>query len=93
MYAQERTKQQVQEVGTGVAPWRLWRVGHCWNVGAYRYRHDGYIGTHMAVATPSILVQSIEVYIYPLFSFFLSWVSKTQPNHWTKWMANTRLAT
>jgi len=25
-------------------------------------------------------------------SFFLSWVSKTQPNHWTKWMANTRLA-
>jgi len=27
------------------------------------------------------------------FSFFLSWVSKTQPNHWTKRMANTRLAT
>jgi len=26
-------------------------------------------------------------------SFFLSWVSKTQPNHWTKRMANTRLAT
>jgi len=25
--------------------------------------------------------------------FFLSWVSKTQPNHWTKRMANTRLAT
>ena len=25
-------------------------------------------------------------------SFFLSWVSKTQPNHWTKWMASTRLA-
>jgi len=28
-----------------------------------------------------------------LFSLFLSWVSKTQPNHWTKRMANTRLAT
>jgi len=27
-----------------------------------------------------------------LFSFFLSWVSKTQPNHWTKQMANARLA-
>jgi len=27
------------------------------------------------------------------FSFFFSWVSKTQPNHWTKRMANTRLAT
>jgi len=26
-------------------------------------------------------------------SFFLSWVSKTQPSHWTKRMANTRLAT
>ena len=26
-------------------------------------------------------------------SFFLSWVSKTQPNHWTKRMANTQLAT
>ena len=26
-------------------------------------------------------------------SFFVSWVSKTQPNHWTKRMANTRLAT
>jgi len=26
-------------------------------------------------------------------SFFLSWVSKTQPNHWTKRMANTSLAT
>ena len=26
------------------------------------------------------------------FSFFLSWASKTQPNHWTKQMANTRLA-
>jgi len=25
------------------------------------------------------------------FSFFLCWVSKTQPNHWTKRMANTRL--
>ena len=28
-----------------------------------------------------------------LFLFFLSWVSKTQPNHWTTRMANTRLAT
>jgi len=27
------------------------------------------------------------------FLFFLSCVSKTQPNHWTKRMANTRLAT
>jgi len=27
------------------------------------------------------------------FSFFLTWVSKTQPNHWTKRMANTWLAT
>jgi len=27
------------------------------------------------------------------FLSFLSWVSKTQPNHWTKRMANTRLAT
>ena len=27
-----------------------------------------------------------------LVPFFLSWVSKTQPNHWTKRMANTRLA-
>ena len=27
------------------------------------------------------------------FSFFLSWVSKTQPNHWTKRMVRTRLAT
>jgi len=27
------------------------------------------------------------------FSFFHSWVSKTQPIHWTKRMANTRLAT
>jgi len=26
-------------------------------------------------------------------SFFLSWVSKTQPNDWTKRMANTRLGT
>jgi len=26
-------------------------------------------------------------------SFFLPWVSKTQPNHWTKRMANARLAT
>jgi hypothetical protein len=26
-------------------------------------------------------------------SFFLSWVSKTQPNHWTKRMASTQLAT
>jgi len=25
-----------------------------------------------------------------VLSFFLSWVSKTQPNHWTKRMANTR---
>jgi len=22
-------------------------------------------------------------------AFFLSWVSKTQPNHWTEWMSNT----
>ena len=29
---------------------------------------------------------------FPL-SFFLSLVSKTQPNHWTKRMPNTRLAT
>ena len=28
-----------------------------------------------------------------IYSFFFSWVSKTQPNHWTKRMANTRLAT
>jgi len=28
-----------------------------------------------------------------LCSFFLSWVLKTQPNHWTKRMMNTRLAT
>ena len=28
-----------------------------------------------------------------IFLFFLSWVSKTQPNHWTKRMATTRLAT
>jgi len=28
-----------------------------------------------------------------LLSFFLSWVLKTQPNHWTKRMASTRLAT
>jgi len=28
-----------------------------------------------------------------LLSFFLSWVSKTQTNHWTKRMANTPLAT
>ena len=31
---------------------------------------------------------------FPVFllfpAFFLSWVSKTQPNHWTKRMANTR---
>jgi len=26
----------------------------------------------------------------PFLSFFLSWVSKTQPSHWTKRMANTR---
>jgi len=26
-------------------------------------------------------------------SFFLSWVSKIQPNHWTKRMVNTRLTT
>jgi len=25
--------------------------------------------------------------------FFLSWVSKTQPNHWTKRMVSTRLVT
>ena len=24
-----------------------------------------------------------------ILSFFLSWVSKTQPNHWTKRMTNT----
>ena len=27
----------------------------------------------------------------PAFSFFVSWVSKTQSNHWTKRIANTRL--
>jgi len=26
-----------------------------------------------------------------ILSFFRSWVSKTQPNHWTQRMANTRL--
>jgi len=26
------------------------------------------------------------------FSFFLSWVAKTQPNHWTKRAASTRLS-
>ena len=31
--------------------------------------------------------------IEPSISFFFSWVFKTQPNHWTKRMANTRLAT
>jgi len=31
--AQERTKQQGQEVGTGAAPWKpQWRVRHCWNI-------------------------------------------------------------
>jgi len=29
MYAQERTKPQGQKVGTGVEPWRPWRVRHC----------------------------------------------------------------
>jgi len=29
MYAQERTNPQGQKVGTGVAPWRPWRVRHC----------------------------------------------------------------
>jgi len=27
------------------------------------------------------------------FPFFLSWVLKTQPNHWAKWMARTGLTT
>jgi len=31
------------------------------------------------------------VRFFKFVSFFLSWVSKTQPNHWTKRMANTRL--
>jgi len=30
--------------------------------------------------------------LFMFISFFLSWVSKTQPNHWTKWMASIRLA-
>jgi len=29
MYAQERRKPQGQKEGTGVAPWRPWRVRHC----------------------------------------------------------------
>jgi len=29
MYAQERTKLQGQRLGTGVVPWRPWRVRHC----------------------------------------------------------------
>ena len=33
-----------------------------------------------------------EVDVIGVLSFFLSWVSKTQPNHWTKRMANTRSA-
>ena len=27
------------------------------------------------------------------YSFFLSWFSRTQPNHWTKQMTSTGLAT
>ena len=33
------------------------------------------------------------IVVYCLVLFFLSWVSKTQPSHWTKRMAITRLAT
>jgi len=29
MYAQDRTKPQGPKVGTGVVPWRPWRVRHC----------------------------------------------------------------
>ena len=32
-----------------------------------------------------------NVLYHSCFSFFLSWGSKTQPNHWTKRMASTRL--
>jgi len=43
--------------------------------------------------TPSPLASDSQKQICRLISFFLSWISKTQPNHWTKRMENTRLAT
>ena len=35
---------------------------------------------------------SRQVIIHSLETFFLSWVSKTQPNHWTKRMANNPIS-
>ena len=46
----------------------------------------------MLVVDGGIVVICIIISVCILyFSFFLSWGSKTQPNHWTKWMASTRL--
>jgi len=42
------------------------------------------------VCKPSLLFKSWPRRHFP---FFFSWVSKTQPNHWSKRMANTRLST
>ena len=47
-----------------------------------------YFGTHCNIlqhtATHCNALQHTATHCAPFFSFFLSWVSKTQPNHWTK---------
>jgi hypothetical protein len=43
--------------------------------------------------TPKFYNLSFASWAPLFFRFFLSWVSKTQPNHWTKRMASTLLAT
>ena len=40
-----------------------------------------------------VMDSGIVIVVFRLVFFFLSRVSKTQPNHWTKRMASTRLAT
>jgi len=51
--------------------------------------------SHLKIISLNIIIRNSEnVQVFEdSLSSFLSWVSKTQPNHWTKRMANTRLAT
>ena len=64
-----------------------------------------YLYIHIRVYISLYICKRVYIFLYVsacvhyaggcvfFLSFFLSWVSKTQPNHWTKRRASTRLVT
>jgi len=47
----------------------------------------------VAVVDLGIVIIIIIIIVISSVSFFLSWVSETQPNHWTKRIVGTGLTT